>query len=102
MRVRRSMNLIFCMFLLAFALPVGAATEPPVVQGLVEQIAHLAESCQNGQDLTAEQLQELISRSDYLLEAVQKSDHSQRKLLVFRLKKSRNLCRYLLQLKQRD
>jgi len=90
------------MLLLVFALPVGAAPESTAVQALAEQVAHLAESCQNGQELTAEQLQELISRSDSLLEAVQKSDHLQRKLLVFRLKKSRNLCRYLLQLKQRD
>jgi hypothetical protein len=81
-------------------LPMVAAAESS--QSLAEQVNQLAQSCQSVEGLTVEELQEMITRCDALSETVMLSEHLQKKLLIIRIKKSRNLCLYLLQLQQRE
>jgi hypothetical protein len=92
--------LLASVFLVAINSPMAAAAESKL--GLVEQVNQLGQECQSVDNLSVEQLQEVISRCDALSETVMLSEHLQRKLLIIRLKKSRNLCLYLLQLQQRE
>ena len=71
-------------------------------QSLAEEVNELTQACQNADNLSVEQLQKVITRCDVLSKTVRQSSHIQKKLLVIRLKKSRNLCSYLLQLRQRE
>jgi hypothetical protein len=86
--------------LLFISTPVFAAVEGSALS-LAEQVDQLGQTCQNGESLTVEQLQEVIIRCDTLSETVRKSDHPQKKLFVIRLNKTRDLCLYLQQLQQR-
>jgi len=82
------------------SLPALAATEG-TTSNLAEQVDQLAQACQDGDDLTVEQLKEIIVRCETLRETVRKSDHPQKKLFTIRLNKTRDLCLYLQQLQQR-
>ena len=70
---------------------------PPMVataessQSLAEQVNQLVQECQSVDNLSVEELQEVITRCDALSETVMLSEHTQKKLLIIRLKKSRNL-----------
>lgn len=93
--------LIMMSVLLTMATSTLAASESSATS-LVDQVNQLAQTCQNAGSLSATQLQDAISRCDTLSEAVTHSDHAQKKLLIIRLKKTRNLCSYFLQLQQRE
>ena len=100
--------LVLSLFLMIGAAPTlysltpAEAAEAVAGADLPEQVDQLAQECQNGESLTADQLQQVISRCETLTETVKQSTHPQKKLLVIRLGKTRNFCLYILQLKQRD
>jgi hypothetical protein len=92
--------MITCLFLATISSSSAASVNSS--QSLAEEVNNLAQECQNADSLTAKQLQDVITRCDVLSETVIQSNHIQKKLLVIRLKKSRNLCLFLLQLQQRE
>ena len=92
--------LTMCAFLFA-SISVSAAVEGQA-PSFMDQVEQLSQACQDGKDLTVEQLQEIITRCDTLNEAVKKSDNPQKKLIIIRLNKTRDLCLYLQQLQQRN
>lgn len=66
------------------------------------QVFELAQQCLNGENLSAQQLQQTITHIDSLNSTVKLSEHPQKKLFLIRLKKSRNMCLYLAQLQQKE
>lgn len=74
-----------------------AAEEAP---DLTQQVAQVAQLWQSGEELTQGQLQQAIERTEDLTQKVAQSDDRQKKLLLIRLKKSLQLYRYMLQVRQ--
>jgi len=78
------------------------ATVGEVALNLAQEVNQLMQACQTGEGLTKEQLNELIASCDTLKGAISQGNHPQKKLFLIRLNKTRNLCLYLLELKQTD
>jgi len=94
--------LILTGFFITLPSPSGASAETASSLDLLKQVDQLTQDCQNGENLTREQLQEVISRCAALRERVEQGTHPQKKLFMIRLKKSQNFCLYLLQIRQKE
>lgn len=73
-----------------------------VALNLAQEVNQLMQACQTGEGLTKEQLNGLVASCDTLKGAISQGNHPQKKLFLIRLNKTRNLCLYLLELKQTD
>ncbi|MGE5894580.1 MAG: hypothetical protein ACM34I_11040 [bacterium] len=60
----------------------------------------ICEKVMESDDLTVEELQELISKADKLLPQIEASDDPSKKVFIFRLKKCRDLFEYMVQMKK--
>ena len=93
-------KIIVHLLIALFTVPLLTLTSLAEAPPLNIQVAQVAQQCQNGENLSAEQLQQTINDIDTLNTAINQSDHPQKKLFIIRLKKSRNMCLYFAQLKQ--
>lgn len=90
--------ILMVMLSIALAAKSSSADDRP----LNVQVFELAQQCQHGENLTVQQLQQTITNIDALNTTVNRSEHPQKKLFLIRLKKSRNMCHYLVQLQQKE
>lgn len=95
-------SLAVLIWMVLFATPLTAQAENTNIVPLNTQVFHLAQQCLNGENLSAEQLQQTMTKIDALNATISQGDHPKKKLLLIRLKKSRNMCHYLAQLQQKE
>lgn len=115
MRKGLSINILFSR--LRSSLTFFAVTSAAVAVTLVSPLAYsLAESsgewleefeeiCSKtleGDNLSMEELQSLIERTDKLISRIQASDNARKKVYIFRLEKCKSFFEYIIELKQRD
>lgn len=74
----------------------GASTSAVAAETFGEQVLTITQQCSD--DMSNEQLLQTISKIDTLSKKIQQSQHLKKKWFIIRLKKSRNLCDYLIQL----
>lgn len=79
-----------------------AYTVSVYAENWVEDFNMLCSKTEDADSLSPEQLEELIEQSDSLLDTIQKSEHKQKKIYIFRLKKCRNLFEYMLELSRQE
>jgi len=90
-RVTPVAALIFC--LSGFTLYAGSQAQD---EQLSQRVFFLTQQCDDSR--VKDELLVIVSEMDTLLGEIEKSHHAKKKLFVIRLKKSRSMCQYFLQL----
>lgn len=89
----------FCVVFMVVALLVLAG--PLRAASLQEEFDAICIHTQGAEGLSIKKLQGLISQSDKLREAIEKSNNPKKKVLLFRLNKCRNFFEFMVETKQK-